>query len=67
MKTIEELKSSFEIAINFGTSREMRLYLDVCIFNKECECYENQTGDIDLEYYADKLNGAWWMFQELNK
>lgn len=67
MKTIEELKSAFEIAINFGSSKEMRLFLSVCEWDWVCDCYENNTGDIDLDYYADRLNGAWWMFQELKK
>lgn len=62
-----EMREEFERKINYCSSREMRLFLNVCVFDEETESYENQTGDIDLEYYADRLNGAWFMFQELNK
>ena len=67
MKTIDELREGFEHTINFCSSREMRLFLSVCVFSDFYGCYENDTGDIDLDYYAKQLNGAWWMYQELNK
>lgn len=48
------------------TNKEMSLYLAVCHFNEVENCYENNTGDYDLHYYADKLNGAWWCYQQCN-
>lgn len=60
-----ELRREFERAISFCDDREMRLFLETCEWSDKFECYENNTHDIDLEYYADRLNGAWFMFQEL--
>lgn len=64
MKPIEELRKEFE------ENKEIRRKLGLLIrFDSEAEMYYYTGVSID-EFYQAKLNfinGAWFMFQELNK
>lgn len=61
MKTIDQLRKGFEGTKTFNEYKDLK-YI---VFNSYCEFYETDYHD-----YSDNcsaINGAWFMYQELNK
>ena len=59
MKTIEELRKEFELILGDDS------YLKICFFSEKDNMYKSKT--LFGHGCASYLNGAWYMFQELNK
>lgn len=63
MSKIEELRTEFEVFLN--KSNSTLAYIAVmCEFNNKTNDY---IGSDIHDYSLGSLNGAWFMFQELNK
>lgn len=62
MKNIDELRKGFKEAIKINPS--LQRVLDSCFWNDEISRFDSN----DLhEYSLGVINGAWFMYQELNK
>lgn len=61
MKTIDELRKGFE-EINW-----VKAFLTGDLFNFINGGYYTFSNDVDVKRDCDWLNGAWFMYQELNK
>ena len=64
MKTIEELRKEFEIEVELDL-KEFKYSKSENIYTTQERLYGIDF--IEAMYDCCKINGAWWMFQELKK